>query len=1006
MVPGVAKRRPTQIRRSLSPRSKVGDSPYPAWDQALRQALADAPDPEQATRSAERLLATPLPGGGDVADRLTKQAGERGQKIARILHAVRGVAPFLATFLQRHPEWLFDLLEDDLEQPRERDQLAERLDAWLRQGADREPGLTLRHFKYFELARLSIRDACDAWVPMSESDITLRGLSDLADVLLESALSIAMEQLRKTAGPARWRSLGGDEVELSFCVLGLGKLGSRELNYSSDVDLVYVHETFLDPLSTESPDGFARLAPLDYFARLAQRFGSLVAAPTVERFLYRIDLDLRPHGAQGALVVSDESLATYYEAWADTWERAAFMKARPVAGDLALGWRTIRRVDPIIYRSSMDYSAAASIRALKQKVEKAQGGRNEEFNVKIDSGGIRDVEFIAQAQQLLHGGRIPQIRERSTQHSLRKLGEVGLLPGEQVDHLLDAYRFLRRVENRIQMEDEQQRHVVPREGEALTRLARSMGFLSSDGRTRFEATLQHWREVVQSLFSGAYAEGGKERILELFARNVPHLLGLPATRVMIESLAEQLARKIDESPEPERSLNNLDRFIESVGSRRFYYELLIDRPELIPRLTSLFASSKYLSNYLARYPRLIERLFADPDILLLTREALRAEYRATVRAVAAEHRDSVELELDALRIFQHCQVLNVGLLDIAGEIDRAASDAGLSEIAEVCLEEALAMTERRLGQRPDGVPAAARGGAFLVVGMGKLGSRELTYGSDLDLIFLYAVPAGDTARTAEAQAHYVTLAQRLISFLHTPTAEGYCYEIDARLRPSGNQGTLVTSVEAFRRYHQQEAAVWERQALLRARPVAGDPHLARTFTALRRVVLQRPLPVDLAQQVDALRQRMENELAPKTRMRRNFKTGRGGLLDVETVVQYLQLRHGPSNPELLEVARVEVQLARLAEKTLLAPEAATTLREGWTFLQRLSSRLRVVENRSITDFDGEGADLEGLARRLGYGGADGARSARRALIADYQRHTEQIRGAYEAILRPAVQTSG
>ncbi|MEE8475837.1 MAG: hypothetical protein V3T01_10825 [Myxococcota bacterium] len=980
----------------------MGDREHPVWERPLRQALANAPDPEQATRSAERLLATPLPDGGLVADRLAMLAGERGEKIARILHAVCGIAPFLAAFLQRHPEWLFELLDDALENPRQRDDLAERLDTWLRRDAEQEPGLILRRFKYFELARLSIRDACDAWVPLSESDVTLRGLSDLADVILERALCIAAEELLETAGPARWRSAEGDAVELSFCVLGLGKLGSRELNYSSDVDLVYIHETPPGSLSTGSSDGFASLPPLDYFARLAQQFGILVGAATAEGFLYRVDLDLRPHGAQGALVVSDEALATYYEAWADTWERAAFMKARPVAGDLSLGWRAIRRVDPMIYRSSMDYSAATSIRSLKQKVEAAKGGRKGEFNVKIDAGGIRDVEFIAQAQQLLHGGRIPQIRERSTQRSLRRLGEVGLLPVEQVDRLLEAYRFLRRVENRIQMEDEQQRHAVPKEDGALTRLARSLGFLSSDATTRFEAELRNRREVVQSLFGDAYAEGGKERILELFARNVPHLVELPATRAMIESLAEQLARSIDESPEPERSLNNLDGFIESVGSRRFYYELLIDRPELIPRLTSLFASSKYLSNYLARYPRLIERLFADPDVLLLSREALRAEYRATVGAIETEHRDSMEFELDALRIFQHCQVLNVGLLDIDGKIGRAASDAGLTEIAEVCLEEALAATERRLQQRPDGVPAAARSGAFLAVGMGKLGSRELTYGSDLDLIFLYDVPAADVARKAEAQAYYVSLAQRLISFLHTPTAEGFCYEIDARLRPSGNQGTLVTSVEAFQRYHEQEAAVWERQALLRARPVAGDHQLGETFTTLRRVILQRPLPVDLAQQVDAVRQRMESELAPETQRRRNFKTGRGGLLDVETVVQYLQLRHGGSNPELLDVARVDVLLARLAENSLLTADAATTLREGWTFLQQLSSRLRVGENRSISDFDSEGGDLEGLARRLGYG----AGGARRALIADYERHTEQVRGVYEATLRPAARSSG
>ena len=972
------------------------------WVRELRCALEDAPRPEQADRLADRLLSATLGGdAGSVASRLKQRPDGCGEELSRIFYAVCGIAPFLATFFERNPLWLFELLEDELEKPRERGELERRLDAALSAEGGSDPAVALRRFKYFELARITIRDSCDEWVPLSESAVTLRELSALADVLLERALAIAEIGVRESLGPARWRSRDGETIPLAFSVLGLGKLGSEELNYSSDVDLVYVHETPKSPLALPEPEdaskGFAALAPVDYFTRLAQSFAKLVGSQTTERFLYRIDLDLRPQGAQGVLVVSDESLAAYYEAWADTWERAAFMKARPVAGDSKLGWRAIRKVDPMIYRSGMDYAGVESILAMKRKVEEARGGRSDGFNVKIDAGGIRDVEFIAQALQLLHGGRILQIRGRSTQASLTNLLDVGLLSSDDAGRLIEAYLYLRRVENRIQMEDERQQHLVPGAGDALTRLARSMGFLSTDASDCFEAELQRRRVTVQTLFAGTYAEGGKNRILDLFARNVPQMIALPSMREMFDALAEQLARKIDESPEPERALNSLDRFIASIGSRRFYYELLLDRPELVSRLVALFASSKYLANYLSRYPRLIERLFADPDVLLHSREALRTEFEETLRSIADESRDPNEVALDALRIFQHCQVLNVGLLDIAGEIGRAEAEVGLSEVAEVCVTEALRIAERRLATRREGVPE----GAFLVVGMGKLGSSELTYGSDLDLIFLYDVPGGDPARNIEAQTYFVTLSQRLMSSLQSPTGEGFCYEIDARLRPSGKQGSLVTSLAALRRYHQSGAAVWERQALLRARVVAGDPRLAEAFATARREILGAPMPEDFAAEVDTIRQRMETELASETRMRRNFKTGRGGLLDVETVVQYLQLRHGREDPALFEVGRVEIQLGRLADRGLLAPEAAVKLGAGWEFLQQLSSRLRMVENRSITELDGERGDLEGLARRLGYAAGGRDRSARRALLADYQRHTDEIRHIYEEILRPA-----
>jgi glutamate-ammonia-ligase adenylyltransferase len=972
------------------------------WRQTVRAVLARCPDPEQAAGLVDGLMAAEGgEGAGSLSARLAGSDDAELHKLGQIVRAVCGVAPFLGAHVRRHPSWLQALLDEDLLAARSDEELKERLRALRGRDPEAPPERILREFKYYELARITIRDTAEDLVPLDESAIIFQELSTLADVVLAEALAVAAERLTRQLGPPRWRSQAGDDVELGFCVLGLGKLGSEELNYSSDVDLIYVHQAPPAPLEHAgggNKEQYAQLSPLDYFSRLAQGLGKIATPVTAEGFLYRIDLDLRPEGAQGTLVTSDEALATYYEAWADTWERAAFMKARPVAGDLALGWRSIRQVDPMIFHSTMDYGAVESIRSLKQKVEERHGNHVRGFNVKIDAGGIRDVEFIAQSLQLLHGGRIPQVRERSTQRALRNLAEVGILDLDDVDGLLRDYRFLRRTENRLQMEGERQTHVVPVDDDARARLARAMDFVDDEEKgsadEQFSATLEAHSAHILSL-SGATAETCEERILELYARNIPRLLAQPGMKPMIETLAGRFARCIDGSPDPERALNNLDRFIQGVGSDRFYYELLIDRPELVERMTTLFAASRYLSGFLASHPRLIEPVFADPNVLLLSRDELAADLAKTEAVIG----ESIEESLDALRIFQHRQMLNVGLLDLGGKIDRPAAETGLTEIAEVCLERALELARVQLEGSRDGVPDAARRGDYLIVGMGKLGSRELTYGSDLDLIFLYDLQEQDNEAAPIAQHYFVRLTQRLISGLQTPTGEGFCYEIDARLRPSGNQGTLVTSRAAFERYHEEDAEIWERQALLRARPVAGSSALAEKFDRIRSGILKKPLPEDLAPRIDSVRQRMQDELAHETRERRNFKMGRGGLLDIETIVQYLLLRCGAEDGVDLGVDRLEPLLRGLAEAGRLATSDAETLLHGWDFLQNLGSRLRIVENRSISDLDSERGDLESLALRLGYESTGREGGARRALLRDYQHHTDAIRAVYEQVMR-------
>lgn len=959
-----------------------------AVDESLRQAA----DPER----ARPLMIEILRAAGRLDGALQRIWSARRDEIMRIVTCVGGAAPFLASWLIRHPAWLIDLASDDLRVPRTPADYDARLTLAFAHVTPAAQSQTLRLFKYYELTRITVRDLSPALVTEARGGETLAELSHLADALLARAYACVSTQLAAASGAAQWRTADGSVVPLSFCVLALGKLGSEELNYSSDVDLIYIYGG-RDQGDGELRDGPSSLSPEEYFTRLAQAFGKLVKETTADGFLYRIDLDLRPEGTQGPLVVSSDMLTSYYELWAATWEKAACMKARPVAGDIDMGWRILRALEPIIFRTTTDYAGVAAIKEMKSKVEQAKA-IDSAADIKSGPGGIRDVEFIAQALQLLHGGRIPQVRARSTQSALEALAQVEVLPPQDARQLLVSYRFLRRVENCLQMEAERQVHKLPADPAGATRLARAMGFLDPSAVADFDTALNLRRQQVRGVVSALFPDEGSEPILELFARNAPRLFRTPANARMIERLAADFAHEIAESTDPRRAMTNLERFIQGVGVRPFYYELLVDRPELVPRLAALFATSEYLSDYFAKFPRLIEPIFSDPTVLLLTRQQLEAELRSVAMEVEHEaHRDAVERGLAILRLFHHRALVNVGLLDLVGEVTRAAVERSLTDIAEVCVAEALRFARDELRKRgPE--PASIQHGEFLVVGMGKLGSRELTYGSDLDVIFLYDVEGGDDLALLEAQEYYVRLAQKAIWALQTRTPEGLCYEIDARLRPSGNQGMLVTSRASFAQYHGGMAQVWERQALLRARAVAGGTRLAQAFASLRVQILAQSIPEDAGKEIHRVRLRMEKELANESTGRHDFKAGRGGLLDVESVVQFLQLRHGPTHRELFEVDDTAGHLARLSALGLLAHDDAQELIAGWDFLQRLSSRLRIVENRSISDLDEDRGDLDTLARRLGYVATQRDTGARRALLEDYRRHTSAIRTVYLRIM--------
>jgi len=971
----------------------VSDSKLAGLEASLRlealefrvgEALTNAPEPEAALRRAADVLTA---AAQNHASALTELWRSDPTAVLRVLVAVCGIAPFLARFAAARPEVWLEAARAGLP-PRTLEAHQESLTRALEAAPDDAAPAVLRRYKYAELIRICARDADPQLVPLERSGETLTEITLLADALLVHAYRVARKRVASRLGVPRWYT--GEQVfEPGFTVLGLGKLGGGELNFSSDVDVIHVYESPPQGGLGKGPSG----ASLEEYAkRLANEFGPIASEVTADGFLYRVDLDLRPEGAQGPIAIGSNALAVYYDGSAAMWEKAAFTKARPVAGNLGFGWHVVRRVHPMIYRSAMDFAAVASIQEMKARIEEAHASRGDDFHVKLGAGGIRDLEFATQALQLLQGGRMPDLRGRSTQEALESLAAHSVLPDEEAQGLLEAYRFLRRLENRLQMEAERQVHTLAAAGPARTRAERAMGYTAPDGPAAFARDLGTHRRRVRDAFERLLSEEGEERMVALFARGAARLLRFPTTRGMVEELARHFARELEQAADPELALNNLDRFIQGIGTRTFYWGLLLDRPELVPRLSSLFGASKYLSNLLASSPDLIEPVFRDPDVLLLSPEELRSDlHHIAEEQAASSDRDPAELDLASLRLFQQRQLVNIGLLDLGEKIDRRQVEAALTDVADACLERAYEVARAHLAQAAR-APEPPPDGHFCVVGMGKLGSCEMSYGSDLDVIFLYEPPS------TEGHVYYARLSQKLISTLDTSTSEGKCYSVDARLRPSGGQGALVSSLEGLREHHERGAMTWERQALLRARPVAGELALGAQFDTLRREILARPLPEDLAEEIHRIRQRLEKEVAQEGEGRRDLKLGRGGLVDVESAAQFLQLHHGPEHPTLFDPDGTETQLARLQSLGLLEAERASVLLEGWDFLQKLSSRLRIVQNRSISDLREDRADLDSVARSLGYEASTRSGDARRPLLADYQRHTDGIRAVYLEVL--------
>ncbi len=870
----------------------------------------------------------------------------------------------------------------------------------------------LRRHRRRELVRIGGRDL----LGLASVEDTVRELSALAEGVLDAAVASVRARLAAEWGEAL---VPGEGRPAAFVVLGMGKLGGEELNYSSDVDLVYVYERDGEQATGRTLGQF--------FSRLAEEVTRALGEVTGDGLVFRVDLRLRPGGGEGPVAVSLPAALSYYEAWGQTWERAAWLKARAVAGDRALGERLIAELMPFVYRRYLDFGTLEDLEAMKRRVDASLRGPQAARDVKLGRGGIREVEFFVQAQQLVHGGKDPRLQVRSTLGALAALAATGYVEPALAVSLAAAYRFLRDVEHKLQIVQERRTQSVPSDPDALLALARRLGFRGAGAAAEFEAARARHGAVVRgafaALFHGAEEERRREaepelallideldqaeralwrlgrlgfrdlesayRELRLLRDGPPHAPASARRRAALVRLAPALLTEISRSAAPERALHHLATFVSTIGARTSYLHLLLENPGVMRLLVRLFATSEFLSAFFLRHPEVLDSLVrADLMRIVRAREDMAAELAGRLAAAP-----DLESRLDTLRRFRHEEFLRVGVHDIEGTLEPAEVERQLTHLAETCLAAALAIARREVLARA-GVPDVPESEGLAVLGLGTLGGGELGYASDLDLIFVY--DPGDAAWwSGRAVPHefFTRIAERTISALATPTREGIAYRIDTRLRPSGNQGPLVSSLEAFAAYHRSGARLWERQALIKARVVAGAPALgARLEAIVAEFVYGRGLsPAEVAE-IAGVRARIERERGAADEQAVNIKTGRGGLVDVEFLVQMLQLRHGQAHPAV-RVRDTPGAITALAAAGLLPPADARALADGYAFLRALESRLRLEHNQPLEVTAADPAALRSLARRLGYGGTDAAAVA--ALRADHARHGEAIRAVYD-----------
>lgn len=842
---------------------------------------------------------------------------------AYLLHAA-ACSPFFARFVTKHTDFITDLLDNLYKTYK-----TENVNALFLYEKNIEESVFLQQIRLIRqrlMAHMIVRD--------------LNGLADFAEVaettsaLAESAITAAVDfyhaRLAETYGVPRDAS---GQVQ-RMIVVGMGKLGGRELNVSSDIDLIFAYEQEGDT------DGAKSISNQDFFTRLGKKVIPALDDVTADGFVFRVDMRLRPFGSEGALVCNLDALEDYYHNYGREWERYAWIKGRAVCGpDAAL----TKVMKPFVFRKYLDFNAYASMRDLKVQIQRDVVQRRLSDNIKLGRGGIREVEFIAQVFQLIRGGQVPDLQIKPTLAVLDCLATRGMLPADDVAALKESYIYLRNLEHRLMYIDDQQTQDLP---DSETYRGYLLKMLRQPDWASFIAELNIHRDRVQRFFddtfkdeqsndlqqetalwqgtvSGSEAGQWLEQHGYTRADDIVHLLQQARNSPRIQQLPEQSRRRLDQlmplllreagqqqSTTPDTALIRTLDLLESICRRASYLALLAEFPDALALIVKLCAASPWIAQYVSAHPILLDELLNKQTLFKrLDAAQLKIELTRHMQQLAGD----VEAQMDAMRHFKHASVLKIAAQDLMTALPLEAISDDLSALAEVILQVSVQAVWQNLSFKHLEVPK------FAVIGYGKLGGKELGYLSDLDIIFLFEDEAD------RAQEIYARFAQRLNTWFNTLTNAGLLYETDLQLRPDGNSGLLVSTVQAFAEYQQHKAWVWEHQAITRARCVAGDAAIGTSFEQIRHQIMCQPRDTSaLKQEIAHMREKMRDAHKPKAG-RFDVKQGVGGIIDVEFIVQYLVLAQSAKHPELTDNIGNIALLQRCAKLGLIA---SSTLAES------------------------------------------------------------------------------
>lgn len=875
-----------------------------------------------------------------------------------LIEAVCGNSPYLGHSLTRELPFVARTMQDGFD-----DSFA-ALIAALHAEHDEEKSMDrlmagLRVAKRRAALLIALADIAGAW-PLFR---VTGALSELA----ETGVQLAANFLLRRAGEAGTLTLPDPQrpwVGSGLIVLGMGKLGGRELNYSSDIDLIVLYDDAV--VQTPQPDNLART-----FIRLARDLVRIMDERTKDGYVFRTDLRLRPDPGATPLAVSVSAAEIYYGSVGQNWERAAMIKARPIAGDPEAGASFLRFLEPFVWRRNLDFAAIQDIHSIKRQINAHKGHREVTVNghdIKVGRGGIREIEFFAQTQQLIFGGRDPRVRIAPTLMANEALRDVGRVPPQTVEELAGAYHFLRRVEHRIQMIDDQQTHRIPADDAGVAHLATFLGYDDPAAfRAELLATLGQVEDRYAELFEEAPSLSGPGNLVftgtDPDPGTVETLTGMgfadPArvisvvsawhrgryratrsgrARELLTELTPALLSALAKTPAPDSALMNFDDFLGKLPAGVGLFSLFVANPWLLELVAEIMGIAPQMAKTLSRNPSLLDAVLS-PDFFdpLPGKEDGLADDHARVMAAARDFEDALTLS----RRWTNDQRFRAGVHILRGITDGDRCGAFLADLADIVVPDLARRVEEEFAQRHGHIP----GGAWVVVAMGKLGSRQLTITSDIDLIVIYDVAPGEGPRLSDGtkplspNEYYIKLTQRLTNAITAPMGDGRLYEVDMRLRPSGNAGPLATSLDAFLKYQTTDAWTWEHMALTRARVIGGDPALADRVSAAIRSVLTAPRDADrLLWDVADMRRRIEKEFGTTNVW--NVKYARGGLIDIEFIAQYLQLRHGHERPDILHIGTAKA-LGCAARTGALDPEVAEDLEATLRLWRRVQGFLRL-----------------------------------------------------------------